>query len=348
VRLIKPSAVTVGDTLGLVHLTANRLTEDTVRLTHRGISYLESLGFRVKLAPHHREGSTDPKTAAGDLNAFFEDPEVDGIVALFGGSGSIRVLPFLDRAIIENSPKVVCGYSDNTSILVGLHRLTGLVTFYGPVVGGEFAEHPYVHPYTEDNFLRVIAGDLVGAVPAADYWTEEFMGNAAEDGSGARTERNVNAGYHWLREGQAEGRLIGGCLDNLIELMEEGLLPTLSGKILFWEVVFWDFNAPEHDNPPETFQEKLEALTRAKGFEDLAGMIVGRPCPSHLVARIDFPAVLERSLAGVRFPVVTGFDTGHTDPMLSLPLGVRASLDSSSNSVALLEAAVRPSTEEVV
>jgi muramoyltetrapeptide carboxypeptidase len=70
---------------------------------------------------------------AADLNAAFADTSVDAIFCLHGGYGASRILPLLDYETIRKNPKVICGYSDITALLNAIHRLTGLVTFHGPV-----------------------------------------------------------------------------------------------------------------------------------------------------------------------------------------------------------------------
>lgn len=42
------------------------------------------------------------------------------------------VFDYLDFDVIKNNPKILCGYSDPTSLLDVVYERTGLVTFYGP------------------------------------------------------------------------------------------------------------------------------------------------------------------------------------------------------------------------
>jgi len=44
--------------------------------------------------------------------------------------------------LIQGNPKVLCGYSDISSILNGIHAVTGLVIFYGPALLPQFGEFP--------------------------------------------------------------------------------------------------------------------------------------------------------------------------------------------------------------
>ena len=72
-----------------------------------------------------------PQARAEDLMEAFADPGVAGIISTIGGDDSIRVLPFLDLAVIRDNPKVFLGFSDTTVTHLACHK-AGLGTFYGP------------------------------------------------------------------------------------------------------------------------------------------------------------------------------------------------------------------------
>lgn len=51
----------------------------------------------------------------------------------------MRILPFLDPAVIRNNPKILMGYSDTTTLLTYCLGL-GLVTFHGPSIMAGFSQ----------------------------------------------------------------------------------------------------------------------------------------------------------------------------------------------------------------
>ena len=80
-----------GDTLGLIS-PSNATFEREPLVT--AVESLQALGFKVKLGQHVRArqghlGGTDTQRAA-DLNAMIADPEVQGVIAMTGGSGGHR------------------------------------------------------------------------------------------------------------------------------------------------------------------------------------------------------------------------------------------------------------------
>ena len=85
-----------------------------------------------------------------DINNFFKDPEVDVIMCLRGGYGSIRIVEWLDIGIIRKNPKIFLGYSDITTLHTILNQQVGLVTFYGPMAVSNFLD---IEKITIDSFL---------------------------------------------------------------------------------------------------------------------------------------------------------------------------------------------------
>ena len=72
--------------------------------------------YRVKVSAHalSRNGilAGSDRERAGEVAAFFADPQVKAIFAARGGYGSGRLLPILDFAAIARTPKIFVGFSD--------------------------------------------------------------------------------------------------------------------------------------------------------------------------------------------------------------------------------------------
>ena len=62
------------------------------------------------------------------------DPSIDAILAVRGGYGSVEILPYLDARELRDARKIICGYSDITSLLVYAVCHAGLVAFHGPMI----------------------------------------------------------------------------------------------------------------------------------------------------------------------------------------------------------------------
>jgi muramoyltetrapeptide carboxypeptidase len=75
-------------------------------------------------------------------------------------------------------------------------------------------------------------------------------------------------------------------------------------------------------------------------FDQLEGMLVGRPMRYSAEEKAELRCVILERTARYGFPVVTDMDFGHTAPQFTLPLGCRARIDSNRRSFEILESAV--------
>ena len=291
---------------------------------------VKALGFKPKVFPyageatHYLAGPDDHRAA--DLNAAFADPSVDAIFCLRGGYGASRILPLLDYETIRKNPKILCGYSDITALLNAIHRLTGLVTFHGPI-GGELPTD-----YTLASFRKV----LMEAQPA---------GRIAEPPAPKGPPREIFVDrenwIHKLAPGKAKGRLVGGNISVFSTLVGTPFEPELKGRILFLEEVGED---------PYRIDRWLTQFLLTGKLSGLAGVALGKfhDCgPKDY--KPSFPGmgtwtwweVCKDRLGKLGIPVVANLVFGHVPDKATLPLGVMAELDGDAGTLTLLEAAVR-------
>ena len=72
------------------------------------------------------------KEKASDLNACFANPKYKAIICAKGGANCNSVFEYLDYDLISRNSKILCGFSDSTSITNMITEKSGIVTFNGP------------------------------------------------------------------------------------------------------------------------------------------------------------------------------------------------------------------------
>ena len=334
---MKPPRLREGDTIGVITPSWGGGAEYPHRVK-RGVEYLRSLGFRVKLAPHAMNSigyvSDTPENRAADIHDMFRDPEVRALVSMIGGDHSCHLLPLLDFGLIRENPKILMGYSDVTVLNVAIMAKTGLVTFNGPALMVELAEYPEVFDYTERYMLKALcSADPAGQVEPSAWWTDELLDwGSKEDLTRARA-RQESGGWAWLKEGGSEGFLVGGCLESMQHLRGTPYWPELEGAILLLET-------SEEKPEPERVDGILMDYENMGAFAGLRGLLFGRPYGYTPEEREQLHEVIVERTAGYDFPVVADMDFGHTSPMFTLPLGCRAVVDSRRERFEIVEAAV--------
>jgi muramoyltetrapeptide carboxypeptidase LdcA involved in peptidoglycan recycling len=304
----------------------------------RGVQHLQSLGFKVRIAPHALSSlgfvSDTPQNRADDIHSMFADPEVRAIVAAIGGDHSCHLLPLLDFSLIRRNPKVFMGFSDVTVLNVAIWKETGLVTFNGPALLTDFAEYPTMFEYTERYVLRALCeARPVGAIEPSTWWTEEFLDWAQKEDLKRPRAGHRSAGWSWLRGGTADGVLIGGCLESLEHLRGTRFWPEWQDAILFFET-------SEGAPPPERVDSILMDYDNMGVLQRLKGLMVGRPMRYSEEDKRQLREVVLQRVGGYTFPVVTDMDFGHTAPQFTVPIGCRARIDAGNQRFELIEGAV--------
>jgi len=316
VTVVRPPALRPGARVALVAPAGPLLERDDLT---RSCELCHTLGFEPVLGTHAgaRAGffaGTDAQRLA-DLNAALADPAIDAVWCIRGGVGLTRILDRVDYDGFARRPKPVIGFSDVTALLNALHRVTGAVTFHGPMARAAMSA------FSRQHFERVLgqaeAAGRLGRLPVpADVLVPQ-------------RERIVS-----LVPGTAEGPLVGGNLTLLQTLVGTRFLPDLDGAILFLEDVGEDLYRVDRT---------LAHLHLAGLLERLAGVVVGRFTDMPRTTSdgaMGFDEVLAHWFEPRRIPTACGFPVGHIDEQWTLPLGVRARLDASAGELELLEPAV--------
>lgn len=341
---LKPHYLEKGDTIGLISPAAP-LAGLVPHRTDKGIKMLEELGFKIKIGLNamnitdHTAGTAEER--ASDINNFFADPEVKGIVSFIGGNHSNQILEYLDFDIIKKNPKVFIGYSDITVLHLAIYAMTELTTFYGPAVLTQFAENPAIMEYTKKYFLKAVTQKSpIGVIEQSVEWTDETLNWFTKEDLQRVRQLKLNSGWRWLKSGTAQGKLLGGCLASMMHLRGTKYWPDFEKAILFWEISEGeaDFRLGESVS---TIDAHLTDLELSGVFTSIHGMIIGRPFgfdsgqEQKLVEKI-----LERTKK-YSFPILYGVDIGHTDPMVTIPIGARVTINSDKNIFEILESGVR-------
>jgi muramoyltetrapeptide carboxypeptidase len=281
-----------------------------------GVAALERLGFRVVLGEHLRArrghlAGTDEERAA-DLQAMFARPDVAGIVCARGGSGSIRMLPYLDYTTIRAHPKVFVGYSDVTTVQLALLRYCGLVTFFGPMVTPNFSKE--LSPSCVDALLRQVSRPEPTGV--------------LHDASDPRP-------VEVLVGGRAEGPCVGGTLALVAATLGTPHQIDLRGAIFFFEDV--------HESPAR-IERYLMQLRLAGLLDEVAGFLIGTaPYPESEEERgrfLSLEQIYADLLVPLDKPLIYNFPCGHEPDPITLPMGGRVLLDADARTVAVTEAGV--------
>jgi muramoyltetrapeptide carboxypeptidase len=341
--LIKPRKLRKGDTIGLIS-PSSPLAAMLPYKVEKGTQTLEEMGFKVIVAENalkrreHAAGT--PRERADDIHAMFANPEVEAVICFIGGFHSNQVLKYLDFDLIRKDPKIFMGFSDISVLHLAMNTQANLVTFYGPAVLTQFAEAFGMPSYTIESFKKVLMStEPVGKVLPSTEWTDELLNWFAKADLERPRKMKKNIGYKWLKEGKCTGEITGGCITSILHLRGTKYWPDVKGKIFFWELPESSADLSKGE-PPARIDAHLTDLELSGVFNQCVGMLIGRPkgYTDEQVKQLE--EIIKERTEGYSFPILFNIDIGHTDPIITLPIGVKAKLDSASNAFEILEAAV--------
>jgi muramoyltetrapeptide carboxypeptidase len=274
-----------------------------------GLAELRRLGFQPVHDEHifDRQGfvAGPSRSRADSLNAAWRRPDVDAIVAVRGGYGSVETLADLDVDLIRERRTAFIGYSDVTSLHAWLGTQAGVVSVHGPMVEGRLAKGP------------------------SAYDTVSFLGSLRAAPLGALAPGGVDV----IRPGEAVGPLFGGTLTQLLASFGtpwEFAPP--DGHVLFLDEV---------GERPYRLHRMLTQWRQTGRFGRAAAVVFGQMprCdePGGQPTAVSVIRDLFREFPG---PVLFGFPSGHTTtPLVSLPFGVQTRVVAGSRPGLVIEEA---------
>jgi muramoyltetrapeptide carboxypeptidase len=279
-----------------------------------GSEELRHLGFQLADATPLTGDGYFAGSAEGRRHEFLDGMEredVDALIAIRGGYGSNYLLDNLEVKRPE-AAKVILGYSDLTSLQAYLWKRYGWVGFYGPMLA---------------------AGLDAGAGVAKGYDAESLLAAVGKTDSGWTLKLRSEA----LVGGEAEGRVLGGCMTLLETTLGTPWELDTRGSILLLE---------DRGMKPWQVDRTLMHLKQAGKFDGVRAILLGEfpECDAPTAGSATVRDVCVRILGGLHVPIAFGAAVGHTlRPMLTVPLGVKARLRASGEGeLQILEPAVVP------
>jgi muramoyltetrapeptide carboxypeptidase len=277
-----------------------------------GVAELMRLGFRVsERAPFANDGYFAGSLASrrDEFTAALGRHDIDALVGVRGGYGSNYILDGLE-VLTPANPKIILGFSDLTSLHIFMWERYRWVTFHGPMLAaGLDAGAGVANGYDQSSLLAALQ-------KAEGGWSLDLCGDA-------------------IVSGEAQGRLLGGCLTLVETTLGTPWELQTDGAILVLE---------DRGMKPWQVDRALMHLLQAGKFTGVLGILLGDfpECESPVKGSPTVHDVCQRILSPLGIPVVFGAPVGHTvRPALTLPLGVKARLSAKgAGSLEILEPAV--------
>ena len=305
-QTVRPPRLKPGDEIRII---APASAPDMKALS-RSITKLTKMGYRVSLGKNirklvQRNSLAAPESArAEEIMEAFSDDSVKSIFCARGGYGSIHTLPMLDYDLIREHPKIFVGYSDITALHMAFNKLSGLVTFHGPMPASDPEEYS---KSTFKRYIDVLSGESLDLYP--------FIENVVK----------------YIFRGKVEGKSTGTNISVYSSLIGTEFMPSSEGKIFFVE----DTGITSGDLDRYFSVMKLSGI-----LEKFAGFAFG---DIKQISELEEPMpyiedIVQTYINELRKPSVYGLPFGHAvDSQMLIPLNARISLSTDPPYTEILE-----------
>lgn len=329
------------DTIGFVAPSFGCNIEPYRSAFENALTHFQRMGYGIDLGPNCYRGdgigiSSTPENCGRELTEYYIRQDNRCLISCGGGELMCETMSYVDfEKIGKAQPKWYMGYSDNTNMTFLLTTLCDTASVYGPCAAA-FGMEPW-HPALEDAFSLLQGKKL--SLESYGMWEKEslkdeehplmpyncteplviHMFQPAADGKLRKCERI-----------EMEGRLIGGCMDCLVNLLGTRFdkvtefLQRYREDGFVWFLEACDLNV-------FSIRRAMWQMKEAGWFQYVKGFLFGRPLNGRDMMGLDhFQAVLS-AVESLRIPVFMDVDLGHLSPTMPLITGSCARIEGEGN-----------------
>ena len=281
-----PQYLKKGSKIALV-APARKISRDEIATA---VKWIEEKGFVAvyddRLFAEYHQLAGDDDFRASVLQDYLDRDDIDAILCVRGGYGTIRIVDKLDFTKFEKHPKWIVGYSDVTVLHAKMQQL------------GYHSIHGTMAINFEKNTKEALES-LYDALVGKHQMVGRFL---APEALGMTTTMNNIP-------------IVGGNLSVLYSMLGSDLFPETDGKILFIE---------DLDEYLYHIDRMMMALKRAGKLSNLKALLVGAFSDMHdntIPFGMTAKEIIYEKVKEYGYPVIWDYPAGHIDNNLAIVLG---------------------------
>lgn len=323
-NVIKPTKLIKGDFVGIVAPSAP-ISSELMNLFENGIKSLKedfnlNVLYTKNIFDKYFYSAGTKQVRLDDFHGIWANPKVKMVLMAQGGNTANNLLDSLDYNFIKKNPKIFAGISDGTNLLNAIYQKTEIVTYHGPDLLFTFGRSMFEQ--VKDNIFETFFDDKE---------VQELKEN--KNWNNKNDESLVSSGWNTIKSVKSSGRLIGGHLKTLVNLIASGYISSFHDKILFLEGTGSDF---EIDN-------YLTILKLNGVFDKINGLIVGwfEDFSEQGSIRRPIRNIISEIVGEYNFPILEIGDLGHNVENYVFPIVINATLDADNKIIRFDEKTVK-------
>ncbi|MDE7224560.1 MAG: LD-carboxypeptidase [Acetatifactor sp.] len=340
-----PKDLKKGDTIGFLAPSFGCNIEPYRSAFDHALDKWQGMGYQTLLGPNCYAGegigiSNTPEKCGAEVMEMFCGKEADVLISCGGGELMCEILGYVDfEKLAEAEPKWFMGYSDNTNLIYPRVTLCDTAAIYAPCAAA-FGMEPW-HPSIIDAYELLTGQKRI--VESYPLWEKESLKdeehplqpyNVTEPLSlkayvGGQLFVNPEAAKTEL---ELSGRLLGGCLDCLVNLLGTRFDKTADfcekyrSDGILWFLEACDLNVM-------AIRRAMWQMEQAGWFKYVKGFLFGRALNGEPMMGLDVYQAVLAVAAKYNVPVIMDLDIGHLSPMMPLVVGSIATVNLGGNHV---------------
>ncbi len=322
--MIYPKWLEPGDMIGVTAPSGGCKKEvDKIRFEN-GKKTLGELGYPVVFTENTFMSDDYGRSTPGNVrgkqwNELVKMTDVKAIISAKGGDYLVEMLPFVDWECFKENPKWFQGYSDNTGLVHAITTKCDIASIYGSNFG-EFGMGQWDRS-VQNNF-DILQGKLV-VQESFDYYEDGYYDRVTGLEGYAKDKPVCWKNADGIKSQTLQGRLLGGCLDVLLNICGTkydgtlGFIEKYKQDGILWYLESFDISA-------ENLMMGMWHLKELGWFEHATGIIFGRPMMYHSFGDMPYEEAVKMMMSELELPMIFDADIGHKGPQFTMINGALA------------------------
>lgn len=327
-----PKPLSRNATFGVTAPSSGLANETHIKRYELAIRDLKARGFEVVEGNCLRssfKGVSAPRSErAAEFQSMWQSNSIDLIFPPWGGEVAIDLLELIDFQKLSETPKWFLGFSDTSTLLFAVTVQTGIATAHGTNLMDSLLNQTDELTNSVFEVLRCKEGEVYKQKSSQTFQTEWKDWELQVDAPFDLKKKTVWKSLQKKSSQAFSGRIIGGCLDVVSELVG-----TPYGDLAKFNYEFKDnekviLYLENCELSPYAVARALWQMKYANWFKNVNGIILGRSSGQDAKREIDlsYTEALESVLGTLNIPVIYDADIGHKPPQMTIINGSLANL----------------------
>ena len=303
--MIYPNKLSKGDLIEIISPSNGIIKNKKIEELELAKEYLFSKGFKEDSYVRSSVNgvSTNEEKRANELNNAINNKDIKALIACSGGDFLIQILDLIKFNDLKKNIKWIQGQSDITSLLYYITTKLDIATIYSF----------NVKTYGNKNIPKEMLDNNISFLENSLIVQKEY---------GYRIDKEKNY-IKWeciTKFKPIKGRIIGGCLDSLKDLI--GTKYDNTKKFIEKyknDGIIWYFDIAEMTN--EDILRTMWQLKQLKWFKYCNGIVFGRLYEEINYTGISLKDAINYCLKDLNIPIIINADIGHTYPAMTIVNG---------------------------